>query len=214
MPLRLCALAALFGACVVADAAAGEACGRAGAVWRAWRCAQRWQRPARRVSCGVPPGRTGRSGAELVAGKPQGIKWRCALWAAGQNIRKLVKDGFVIRKPQKIHSRARARTAAEAKAKGRHTGYGASCSPGVLSGVSSRAVSPPQAEHQAQELGTCVWLAKCAELSACGVSEVVPEAALARRLAARDALAWRACGGCSRAVWLYHTCSSSRVSVS
>lgn len=44
---------------------------------------------------------------------------------AGQNIRKLVKDGFVIRKPQKIHSRARARTAAEAKAKGRHTGYGA-----------------------------------------------------------------------------------------
>ncbi|KAK9845505.1 hypothetical protein WJX81_008097 [Elliptochloris bilobata] len=41
-----------------------------------------------------------------------------------QNIRKLVKDGFVIRKPQKIHSRARARTAAEAKAKGRHSGYG------------------------------------------------------------------------------------------
>lgn len=43
---------------------------------------------------------------------------------AGQNIRKLVKDGFVIRKPVKIHSRARARAAAEAKAKGRHTGYG------------------------------------------------------------------------------------------
>eukprot|EP00877_Chromochloris_zofingiensis_P006873 jgi/Chrzof1/2439/Cz11g15180.t1 len=42
----------------------------------------------------------------------------------GQNIRKLVKDGFVIRKPQKIHSRARARRQAEAKAKGRHTGYG------------------------------------------------------------------------------------------
>lgn len=44
---------------------------------------------------------------------------------AGQNIRKLVKDGFVIRKPVKIHSRSRARAAAEAKAKGRHTGYGA-----------------------------------------------------------------------------------------
>lgn len=43
---------------------------------------------------------------------------------AGQNIRKLVKDGFVIRKPQKIHSRARARAAQEAKSKGRHTGYG------------------------------------------------------------------------------------------
>jgi len=41
-----------------------------------------------------------------------------------QNVRKLVKDGFIIRKPQKIHSRSRARAAAEAKAKGRHTGYG------------------------------------------------------------------------------------------
>jgi len=44
---------------------------------------------------------------------------------AGQNVRKLVKDGFVIRKPAIIHSRARARTAAEARSKGRHTGYGA-----------------------------------------------------------------------------------------
>merc|ERR1712238_12726 len=33
-------------------------------------------------------------------------------------------DGFVIRKPQKIHSRARTRRALEAKAKGRHTGFG------------------------------------------------------------------------------------------
>eukprot|EP00271_Cylindrocystis_brebissonii_P008704 TRINITY_DN23188_c0_g1_i1.p1 TRINITY_DN23188_c0_g1~~TRINITY_DN23188_c0_g1_i1.p1 ORF type:complete len:212 (-),score=46.55 TRINITY_DN23188_c0_g1_i1:673-1308(-) len=41
-----------------------------------------------------------------------------------QNIRKLVKDGFVIRKPQKIHSRDRARRALEAKRKGNHTGYG------------------------------------------------------------------------------------------
>ncbi|OIC53286.1 50S ribosomal protein L19, partial [Acinetobacter baumannii] len=41
-----------------------------------------------------------------------------------QNIRKLVKDGFVIRKPMKIHSRARARRALEAKRKGRHSGYG------------------------------------------------------------------------------------------
>jgi large subunit ribosomal protein L19e len=46
------------------------------------------------------------------------------LRSAGQNIRKLVKDGFVIRKPQKIHSRARARRALEAKRKGRHSGYG------------------------------------------------------------------------------------------
>ncbi|KAK9806643.1 hypothetical protein WJX73_003615 [Symbiochloris irregularis] len=41
-----------------------------------------------------------------------------------QNIRKLIKDGFVIKKPQKIHSRSRARTAQEAKAKGRHSGPG------------------------------------------------------------------------------------------
>ncbi|KAG6481014.1 hypothetical protein ZIOFF_057605 [Zingiber officinale] len=41
-----------------------------------------------------------------------------------QNIRKLVKDGFIIRKPTKIHSRSRARRALEAKRKGRHSGYG------------------------------------------------------------------------------------------
>merc|ERR1711977_411896 len=41
-----------------------------------------------------------------------------------QNIRKLVKDGFVIKKPENIHSRSRARLAAAAKAKGGHTGYG------------------------------------------------------------------------------------------
>lgn len=46
----------------------------------------------------------------------------------GQNIRKLIKDGLVIRKPTVIHSRARARRQAEAKAKGRHTGYGECCS--------------------------------------------------------------------------------------
>ncbi|KAG9459489.1 hypothetical protein H6P81_003997 [Aristolochia fimbriata] len=41
-----------------------------------------------------------------------------------QNVRKLVKDGFIIKKPTKIHSRSRARRAAEAKRKGRHSGYG------------------------------------------------------------------------------------------
>ena len=41
-----------------------------------------------------------------------------------QNIRKLVKDGFIIRKPTKIHSRSRARRMKEAKRKGRHAGYG------------------------------------------------------------------------------------------
>jgi len=40
------------------------------------------------------------------------------------NIRKLIKDGFIIRKPVAVHSRARVRVLREAKRKGRHTGYG------------------------------------------------------------------------------------------
>jgi len=39
-------------------------------------------------------------------------------------VRKLVKDGYVLRKPAKIHSRARARRHLLAKRKGRHTGTG------------------------------------------------------------------------------------------
>uniref|UniRef100_A0A8D0Z231 Ribosomal protein L19 n=2 Tax=cellular organisms TaxID=131567 RepID=A0A8D0Z231_PIG len=41
-----------------------------------------------------------------------------------QNIRKLVKDGLVIRLPQVVHSRARVNLRHEAKKKGRHTGPG------------------------------------------------------------------------------------------
>jgi len=41
-----------------------------------------------------------------------------------QNVRKLVKDGFIIKKPQGIHSRARVRKFLAAKRKGRHTGPG------------------------------------------------------------------------------------------
>lgn len=41
-----------------------------------------------------------------------------------QNIRKLVKDGYVIRKPVNIHSRARVHRKNEAKRKGRHMGHG------------------------------------------------------------------------------------------
>jgi ribosomal protein L19E len=39
-----------------------------------------------------------------------------------QAVRKLIKDNLVIRKPEAIHSRSRARRNAEAKAKGRHSG--------------------------------------------------------------------------------------------
>merc|ERR1711957_1117852 len=41
-----------------------------------------------------------------------------------QNIRKLVKDGYVIKKPNAIHSRARVNKYAAAKRLGRHTGTG------------------------------------------------------------------------------------------
>merc|ERR1739842_136948 len=41
-----------------------------------------------------------------------------------QNIRKLIKDGLVIKKPVAVHSRSRVREATEARRKGRHTGMG------------------------------------------------------------------------------------------
>ena len=41
-----------------------------------------------------------------------------------QNIRKLVKDGFIVKTPQAIHSRSRARLHKESVKKGRHTGTG------------------------------------------------------------------------------------------
>ena len=44
-----------------------------------------------------------------------------------QNIRKLVKDGLIIKKPTTIHSRSRVRRALEAKRKGRHSGEGSVC---------------------------------------------------------------------------------------
>ena len=49
----------------------------------------------------------------------------CLMWCfTGQNIRKLVKDGLIIRKAQVIHSRARVRENHEARRKGRHMGRG------------------------------------------------------------------------------------------
>merc|ERR1739845_214427 len=41
-----------------------------------------------------------------------------------QNIRKLIKDGLVIKKPVAVHSRSRTRENTEARRKGRHTGMG------------------------------------------------------------------------------------------
>nr|XP_039266814.1 60S ribosomal protein L19-like [Styela clava] len=41
-----------------------------------------------------------------------------------QNVRKLIKDGLIIRKPVAVHSRARVRKNTIARRKGRHTGRG------------------------------------------------------------------------------------------
>merc|ERR1711979_93070 len=41
-----------------------------------------------------------------------------------QNVRKLIKDGLIIRKPVAVHSRARVRKNTIARRKGRHTGTG------------------------------------------------------------------------------------------
>jgi len=40
------------------------------------------------------------------------------------NVRKLIKDGFIVRKPTVVHSRARVQARLEGKRKGRHTGHG------------------------------------------------------------------------------------------
>lgn len=44
--------------------------------------------------------------------------------AIGQQIRKLIKDGLIIRKPVTVHSRARCRKNTLARRKGRHMGIG------------------------------------------------------------------------------------------
>lgn len=46
------------------------------------------------------------------------------VFLAGQNIRKLIKDGLIIKKPVAVHSRARVRKNTEARRKGRHCGFG------------------------------------------------------------------------------------------
>merc|ERR1711876_45054 len=40
------------------------------------------------------------------------------------NVRKLIKDGLVIKKPVAVHSRSRVRANNEARRKGRHSGFG------------------------------------------------------------------------------------------
>ena len=50
--------------------------------------------------------------------------WFLQLVITGQDVRKLIKDGFIIQKPPTIHSRDRTRRRLAAKRLGRHTGPG------------------------------------------------------------------------------------------
>ncbi|XP_029814519.1 60S ribosomal protein L19, partial [Manacus vitellinus] len=52
------------------------------------------------------------------------LQRRCWPCFAGQQIRKLIKDGLIIRKPVTVHSRARCRKNTLARRKGRHMGIG------------------------------------------------------------------------------------------
>ena len=46
------------------------------------------------------------------------------IYFLGQSVRKLVKDGLIIKKPVAVHSRFRTRKNNEARRKGRHMGHG------------------------------------------------------------------------------------------
>ena len=45
-------------------------------------------------------------------------------YSLGQSVRKLIKDGLIIKKPVAVHSRFRTRKNNEARRKGRHMGHG------------------------------------------------------------------------------------------
>jgi len=52
------------------------------------------------------------------------ISYFFCLFLIGQSVRKLIKDGLIIKKPVAVHSRFRTRKNNEARRKGRHMGHG------------------------------------------------------------------------------------------
>ncbi|NXL71782.1 RL19 protein, partial [Leptocoma aspasia] len=71
-----------------------------------------------------------------------------------QQIRKLIKDGLIIRKPVTVHSRARCRKNTLARRKGRHMGIGEGCIP-----LGTGRSPPPTAPAAPSAWGTssCMW---------------------------------------------------------
>ncbi|KAI0559577.1 Ribosomal protein L19e [Gracilaria domingensis] len=87
------------------------------------------RRAGRRPSSAVVVDHTQPSATRVRNGVAQTSEEACRVRARmrqeqGQNIRKLVSDGLVIKKPVTVHSRARVRKLHAAKSKGRHCGYG------------------------------------------------------------------------------------------
>ncbi|NWW41561.1 RL19 protein, partial [Panurus biarmicus] len=90
-----------------------------------------------------------------------------------QQIRKLIKDGLIIRKPVTVHSRARCRKNTLARRKGRHMGIGECCIPLGMGGdspfptapaaPSAWGVIPPSVARpgEAPALGTAVGWGQC-----------------------------------------------------
>ncbi|KAF1548915.1 60S ribosomal protein L19, partial [Eudyptula minor] len=70
-----------------------------------------------------------------------------------QQIRKLIKDGLIIRKPVTVHSRARCRKNTLARRKGRHMGIGkeGGRAQRPRSGLSGTRLAPPRATVRAAE---------------------------------------------------------------
>ncbi|CAF4563075.1 unnamed protein product [Rotaria sp. Silwood1] len=67
-----------------------------------------------------PEARVARENIEVL---PQSLK-RTRSKAVRQSVRKLIKDGLIIKKPVAVHSRFRTRKNNEARRKGRHMGHG------------------------------------------------------------------------------------------
>lgn len=93
---------------------------------------------------------------------------------AGQQIRKLVKDGLIIRKPVTVHSRARCRKNTLARRKGRHMGVGrfkiSQFSPNAWQRMTVKMVKIVKFHRQPR--GFC-WSHKCLLFSSVKVRERV-----------------------------------------
>ena len=75
---------------------------------------------------------------------------------SGQQVKKLVKDGLIIRQPQIIHSRSRALRHAAAKRKGRHSGPGEFRPQWQASCISTQSAEPSFEAYPVVDM--LVWL--------------------------------------------------------